>query len=75
MSERHNVAVPMFGMPIGPWHRWFAWRPVSTVDRGLVWLRVVNRRRYQTKHYLPGPTFTWFHHAVATPSTPDRSRP
>lgn len=27
------------------WHRWFAWHPVGTPDRGLVWLRYVWRAR------------------------------
>ena len=26
-------------------HRWFAWQPVDTEDRGWRWLRVVWRRR------------------------------
>lgn len=30
----------------GPVHRWFAWRPVNTDDRGWRWLRLVWRRRY-----------------------------
>lgn len=30
----------------GPEHRWFAWRPVFTHDRGWRWLRFVWRRRY-----------------------------
>lgn len=29
----------------GPAARWFAWRPVITVDDGVVWLRPVWRRR------------------------------
>jgi len=29
----------------GPIHRWFAWRPVDTEDRGWRWLRLVWRRR------------------------------
>lgn len=29
----------------GPAHRWFAWHPVNTWDRGWKWLRVVHRRR------------------------------
>jgi hypothetical protein len=37
------------------WHWWFAWRPVSTVDERLTWLRVVKRRR----RYLP-----WWIHCV-----------
>lgn len=60
-----GVAEPRFGHPIGPWHRWFAWRPVRTVDQGLVWMRTVSRRRYQSLPNLPGATYDWFHHAVA----------
>lgn len=56
--------VPMFGNPIGPWFRWFAWRPVRTMDRGWRWLRPVWRRRYQSKSHLQGPMFQWFHHVV-----------
>lgn len=32
----------------GPEFRWFAWRPVNTVDRGWRWLRFVWRRRCYT---------------------------
>lgn len=28
----------------GLWHRWLAWHPVWTADRGWVWLRHVERR-------------------------------
>lgn len=30
----------------GPWHRWWAWRPVRTWAHGWVWLRTVERRRW-----------------------------
>lgn len=43
---------PLFADPITPWHRWFAWRPVETSDRGWVWLRFVYRRRCQVKLHL-----------------------
>lgn len=46
---------PLFYNAIGPWHRWFAWRPVDTVTHGWIWLRVVERRRIQLKLSLPGP--------------------
>ncbi|MGJ4084341.1 hypothetical protein [Corynebacterium macclintockiae] len=36
----------------GPWHRWFAWRPVRTEQHGWRWLRTVERRQ------LTGPTFS-----------------
>jgi hypothetical protein len=53
---------PMFGDSVAPWHRWFAWRPVSTVDRGTQWLRVVYRRRIQKHSYLNGGPDFWFQH-------------
>ena len=55
---------PSFGDAVAGWHRWFAWRPVETVDRGAVWLRVVNRRRIQKHHFLHGGADFWFQHAV-----------
>lgn len=61
MSERY---MPLFGRPVAPWHRWFAWRPVDTVDRGWRWLRVVNRRRVQKLVSLPGGFDFWFQYAV-----------
>ena len=36
----------------GPWHRWFAWRPVRTQQHGWRWLCTVERRQ------LTGPTFS-----------------
>jgi hypothetical protein len=56
--------VPMFGDPIGPWFRWFAWKPTRTIDRGWRWLRPVWRRRYTLKPHLSGPDATWFVTAV-----------
>lgn len=32
------MSAPLFGTPVGPWFRWFAWRPVMTADRGWRWL-------------------------------------
>ena len=55
---------PMFGSPVAPWHRWFAWRPVDTADRGYVWLRVIWRRRIQKKLHLDGPIDLWWQYAV-----------
>jgi len=63
MSGRDRYA-PMFGRPVADWHKWFAWRPVETVDRGKVWLRVVNRRRVHKLYLLPGGADWWFQHAV-----------
>ena len=63
----HPTYQPMFGVPVGPWFRWFAWRPVRTVDRGYRWLRPVWRRRCQSKSYLDGPTVQWFQNVVSKP--------
>lgn len=63
-----KVGAPLFGDPIGPWFRWFAWRPVFTTDRGWRWLRPVWRRRYQAKLHLPGPVTQWFTSQVASPT-------
>lgn len=41
--------------------RWFAWRPVWTLDRGWVWMRRVWRRHVLPMD-LPIPTYwTWEH--------------
>ena len=40
MTREPTALRPMFGDPIGEWHQWFAWRPVFTYDRRLVWLRI-----------------------------------
>lgn len=58
---------PAFGMPIGPWHRWFAWRPVWTRDCGWVWLKSVIRCRHQTLPHLDGPTFEWWERRLTPP--------
>lgn len=46
---------PLFYVPTTPWVQSFAWLPVDTTDRGLVWLRRVYKRRIQKKLTLPGP--------------------
>ena len=55
---------PMFGEPVGPWFRWFAWRPTLTVDRGWRWLRPVWKRRIGKHDYLPGGSDFWFQTAI-----------
>lgn len=61
MNDRY---APRFGEPVAPWHRWFAWHPVWTADRGTVWLRIVYRRCIYRHEYLDGGSETWFQHAV-----------
>lgn len=58
MSDRYT---PRFGFPIASWHRWFAWRPVNTLDRGWRWMRFVERRRIHMHGYLDdyGPDMWW----------------
>jgi len=51
---------PLFGEPVGPWHDWFAWKPVHTYDQRLVWLRWVKRRCIQKHSYLTGGADFWF---------------
>jgi len=53
-------AEPYFGDPIGPWHPWFAWRPVRTFDGRWTWLRTVKRRRIQLKPHLDGGMPQWW---------------
>ena len=55
---------PTFGEPLSDWFRWFAWRPVRTLDRGWRWLRPVWRRRCQSHDYLDGPTVSWWQNVV-----------
>ena len=65
MSANEDEFAPQFGTPVAGWFRWFAWRPVNTVDRGWRWLRVVNCRRIQRKQHLTGGADFWFQYAVA----------
>jgi hypothetical protein len=58
---------PRFGEPVSDWYRWFAWRPIETVDRGTQWLRFVYRRRIYKHQYLDGGADWWFQHAVSKP--------
>lgn len=55
------LAVPMFGDPSGPWHGWFAWRPVRTIDGRWSWLRRIYRRRFHLKPHLPGDGKWWIY--------------
>jgi hypothetical protein len=41
--------------------RWFAWRPVWTVDRGWTWLRYVWRKHVPPVLGVPGAVWTWEH--------------
>lgn len=59
---------PTFGEPITDWFRWFAWRPIHTLDRGWRWLRPVWRRRCLIHGYLDNRgQDMWFQHVVTRP--------
>jgi len=60
-----DAAQPRFGNPVGPWHWWFAWRPIKTYDRRTVWLRWVLRRCIQKHEYLTGGDDFWWQFTVA----------
>lgn len=62
---------PIFGDPIGPWHWWFAWKPIRTYDARIAFLRWVRRRCIQKHAYLPGggPDQWWQYHAEGAPTT------
>lgn len=51
---------PLFGDPIGPWHRVFAWWPIRTFDQCIVWLKWVERRCIQKHQYLDGGADFWW---------------
>lgn len=36
------------------WHRWFAWRPVRTIDGRRTWFRCIYRRLWFFPEGLPG---------------------
>lgn len=58
---------PLFGDPVGPWLRVFAWRPVSTFDSGMVWLRPVWKRRVAVHYSLIGGVDNWWQYRRSAP--------
>jgi hypothetical protein len=59
-----RVAEPLFGDPISDWLPWFAWKPVRTFDRRLVWLRWVCRRCIHKHEHLFGGDDFWWQYAL-----------
>ena len=49
-----------FCFPVEPWHDWFAWYPVLTYDRRLVWFRWCRRRVVRAHIHLDAPFDVWF---------------
>jgi hypothetical protein len=66
-----SADAPRFGVPIGEFHRVFAWLPVRTYDRRLVWLRPVWRRCIQKHDYLTGGPDFWWQYSL--PDEPNRA--
>jgi hypothetical protein len=62
VSDSHLT--PMFGVPISDWKSCFAWRPVRTIDEGLIWLRRYWRRRIRKKAHLDGPDWRSYQKVV-----------
>jgi hypothetical protein len=59
-----DIPNPLFGVPVAPWHMWFAWRPVRTWDGQIIWMRWVWRRWIQKKLHLIGATTMWWQYAT-----------
>ncbi len=55
-----DIPYPLFGSPVSPWRKYFAWRPIKTWDNRFVWMRNVNRRLIQKHIYLDGGNDFWF---------------
>lgn len=51
---------PLYGFPIGPWIRSFAWFRVWTYDAGYVWLVPVYKRHIQKHAFLGGGSEHWW---------------
>lgn len=70
MSSRDSLDdfEPMFGEPIADWYRYFAWKPVSTLDRGWRWLWPVWKRKCQPHEYLSGSMTPFFQYRATTPT-------
>lgn len=54
-----------FGYPVGPVHRWFAWRPVRLWYGRWVWLKTVYRARVTKREYLHGPDWQFWTYSDA----------
>lgn len=52
------------GEAVGPWRRWFAWRPVWTSDRGRKWFRYVYCRPVIDNPRQPLSSKCWFQYSA-----------
>lgn len=62
---------PRFAEPIADWYRYFAWKPIETLDRGRRWLWVVYKRKCQPHSYLSGPQTPFFQYRATKPEAGD----
>lgn len=60
MLNETMSATPIFGDPVGPWIRTFAWVPRFCFDAGHVWLRPVWKRHILKHQYLDGGADWWW---------------
>lgn len=58
------IPEPLFGDPIAPWHKWFAWKPVMLWDGRVVWFRYVYRRLIQKHYWLDGGSDFWWQYSM-----------
>lgn len=58
---------PIFGNPVSPWQRSFAWLPRSTYDEGIVWLRPVWKRLVQQRDYIRDGNNFWWQYRILAP--------
>lgn len=68
-AVERDGATPMFGYPVAPWHRKFAFVPVDTFDEGWKWLCFVERRRIQKHWYLGGGDLQWWQYRASVVSS------
>lgn len=63
---------PLFGEPISEWYRYFAWRPISTLDRGYRWFWIVWKRKCQPHEYLSGPMTPFYQYRATAPKAKEQ---
>lgn len=60
MENRNEALLPLFGDPVGPWIKSFAWIPHFTIDAGWTWMRPIWKRHIHKHQYLDGGSdFCW----------------
>ena len=57
-SSDGSIKIGLNYETVKPWHRWWAWRPVTTVGGERVWLKWCHRRIIRGKYTWPSNTRT-----------------